>query len=356
MPNYGHIFQFIFRYDEIMTKIFYLLKKYIVYNSFKRGDNMATYKKNKKFYIKGKYKLEDGTYKNYNKLARGASTKKEAAEIERKYLLNINDEINATGMTFKELETYYLKKMNNVIKKTSLQTTMYSFDRIKTLDNMKISLIKKETIEMIIKKMDDEGMSTSYIQKIYSVMSKVFKFAVEERLLEVNPMSRIKKFKRPNELKKEMDFWKYEEFKKFSDLFEKKEDFKFKVFFNFLYYMGCRKGEALALSWNDIDFEKSTVRINKTVAQQIKGIHFLVTPPKTRNSNRVIQMPLHLKTMLLDYYALSKELYGFSDDFFLFCGDRPFNLKTIDNRMDEYCEKAQVKRIRIHDLLLFRGK
>ncbi|WP_276934383.1 hypothetical protein [Dielma fastidiosa] len=43
---------------------------------------MSVYKKKGKYYYKGKYKLANGCYKDYNRLAKGANSKKEAAKIE----------------------------------------------------------------------------------------------------------------------------------------------------------------------------------------------------------------------------------------------------------------------------------
>ena len=41
-----------------------------------------------------------------------------------------------------------------------------------------------------------------------------------------------------------------------------------------LYYSGMRKGELLALTWGDIDFDSNTINIDKTVYNRI------VTKPK----------------------------------------------------------------------------
>lgn len=49
-----------------------------------------------------------------------------------------------------------------------------------------------------------------------------------------------------------------------------------------------RIGETLALTWNDIDFKKRTININKTV-NFIKG-EVIVGPPKTDNSYRILSM------------------------------------------------------------------
>ena len=46
---------------------------------------MAIYKKDEKFYYKGRYRLADGSWKNYNRLAKGCTTKEEARKLEKQF-------------------------------------------------------------------------------------------------------------------------------------------------------------------------------------------------------------------------------------------------------------------------------
>ena len=56
-------------------------------------------------------------------------------------------------------------------------------------------------------------------------------------------------------------------------------------------YSGMRQGEILALTWNDIDFEKRTIKINKQLSRlknfnpKIPGKTVLMVQPYTKNSN-----------------------------------------------------------------------
>ena len=60
-------------------------------------------------------------------------------------------------------------------------------------------------------------------------------------------------------------------------------------FFRLLAFTGMRKGECLALTWNDIDLTNQTVTVNKTLAVGMNSKQ-IVQPPKTLESYRTITL------------------------------------------------------------------
>lgn len=111
--------------------------------------------------------------------------------------------------------------------------------------------------------------------------------------------------------------------------------------FELLYWCGIREGELLALTPSDFDFNKRTLRINKSY-QRING-RDIITELKTPKSNRVIKMPSFLCDEMQDYIGM---LYGAEKDTRLF----PISKTALYRAMKTGCEKAGVKKIRIHDL------
>ena len=65
------------------------------------------------------------------------------------------------------------------------------------------------------------------------------------------------------------------------------------------YYTGLRKGEMLALTWDDIDLKRMTVTVNKQI--DAKHPHLPATEPKTRNSFRTVPIPPVLAGLLRAY-------------------------------------------------------
>lgn len=79
-----------------------------------------------------------------------------------------------------------------------------------------------------------------------------------------------------------------------------------RVLFNLAIYTGLRKGELLALQWDDIDFARDVIHISKAVTL-VDGKQ-TCKAPKTRTSNRSVSIPhslterlLHLQQSQLDF-------------------------------------------------------
>ena len=97
----------------------------------------------------------------------------------------------------------------------------------------------------------------------------------------------------------------------------------------------------MALTAADFNFEKETVRINKSY-QRLHG-EDVITTPKTKKSNRIIKMPKFLCEEMQEYLQM---LYGLKKK------DRIFTVTKsyLHHEMDRGAKAAGVKRIRIHDL------
>lgn len=64
---------------------------------------------------------------------------------------------------------------------------------------------------------------------------------------------------------------------------------QFKIFYRLSLFGGLRKGELIALTWQDIDFENNTLSITKSAGHVQEGQTIKAT--KTVNSNRIIPIP-----------------------------------------------------------------
>ena len=124
----------------------------------------------------------------------------------------------------------------------------------------------------------------SYTQLIFSKLHTLFDIAVKQGWIKDNPCTNAIKPKR-NKTQKLPPF----EIDQIKDLLKRSENFDtYNAVIHFQLYTGMRIVETLALTWDDIDFEKRTININKTI-NYVKG-EFKIGPPKTDNSYRILGM------------------------------------------------------------------
>ena len=191
----------------------------------------------------------------------------------------------------------------------------------------------------LMKYRDEKGKpySGDYLKTIHAQLTAIFNHAVNFYNLPYNPAKRAGCMK--VQTSKEVEFWTKEEYLKFIDAMMDKPMLYYA--FEILYWCGIREGELLALTPADFDFEKKTLRINKSY-QRLQGKD-VITTPKTKKSNRVIQMPDFLCDEMQDYF---KQLYGLEPDSRIF----PLSKYALKRGMEFGCKAAGVKIIRIHDL------
>ena len=273
---------------------------------------------------------------------RGFKTKKEALEFERNF--KMKEECNL-DMTFGEFFKLYTEDMQSRLKRNTwltkkhiVRTKILPYFQDMKMDEITASDIMKWQNELIVMKdKNGEGLSPTYLKTIYNQLSCIFNHACRYYQLKSNPARQAGGMGK--EEIKEMLFWTKEEYKRFSEaVMDKPQSF---YAFEMLYWTGARLGEVLALTAEDFDFVKNTVRINKSY-QRLEGKD-LITTPKTPKSNRVIKMPKFLVEEIKEYISI---LYGYKKTDRLFQVTKSF----LHHEMERGCKLSGVKKIRIHDL------
>lgn len=189
------------------------------------------------------------------------------------------------------------------------------------------------------------GYSESFEKNIQSIILGFFNFL--ERFYGIkNVVETVGKFKSFNqEQKKELNTWNVKEYKRFIN---KVDDKIYHALFNTLFMTGIRKGEALALSFNDID--RKYIYIRHSLTKDFIDGERKKTSPKTKKSIRKIRIDRKLSLELKKLQKYYNRLYGYCNkEFYIFGGIKPIPCTTLDRKKNYYCDIAHVKRIRIHD-------
>lgn len=288
------------------------------------------------------FRYTDWRGEKQQKFKRGFATKREAQEWERQFLMQKQADVN---MTFESFAALYEKDVKPKLKLNTWLTKESIIQKkiLPYFKNRKLSEIKATDIidwqNEIRKLTDSKGKpySTTYLKTVHNQLSAIFNHAVKYYGLQVNPAQRAGNM--GSEERREMLFWTKEEYLKFADaMMDKPMSF---YAFEMLYWCGIREGELLALTPDDFDFRNRTVTINKSY-QRLKG-QDVITTPKTKKSNRTIQMPQFLCDEMQDYIS---KLYGAEHDSRIF----PISKHYLTHEMVRGCKETGVKKIRIHDL------
>ncbi|HDR3901751.1 TPA: site-specific integrase [Bacillus cereus] len=277
----------------------------------------------------------DGTQKQVKR--RGFKTKKDAREAEAKIL--VEKETNSS-LTFAQVADSYFDWYCQRRKESSIVTirnVIYNhlvpeFGKVK-IDHLTPKHVMNYQNKVINK------YSADSLKKFHTTLSAILNFAIKFYGLPNNPARIAGNFEK--ESNKRMNFWEFHEFKQFIKVVE---DPLYKAFFSTLYYSGARKGELLALTWADINFEKKTIDINKTEFNR------QITKPKTKSSNRIIMLPTPVMGLLKDlqqYVTLNMPL---KNDYVVF-GDfyNSIAITTLRENYERFLTTANVRKILLHE-------
>ena len=153
------------------------------------------------------------------------------------------------------------------------------------------------------------------MRRIHSIMNSALNDAVHEfRILRENPVTKTtipKETEKNNELK----YFTREQLEKFLNEVKKPQkhakyqhSIQYYVLFTLLARTGLRIGEALALTWDDIDLENKTLTVNKTLVCPTNSTPYLSTP-KSKASLRTIKLDEVTVRLLKKHRINRNEMY-----------------------------------------------
>lgn len=148
-------------------------------------------------------------------------------------------------------------------------------------------------------------MSHSAIATMKCLVNHLFELALKLKLIQYNPVRDVRLYEfQP--VKKRDQYFQLDELERVTEeILEHRfqiSSYSYIVLMYLGYYLGLRIGEAIALSWDDIDFEENTVNIHSQVRETPKAAEMVRTElMKTPASKAVLPLPYPLKEILLEW-------------------------------------------------------
>lgn len=312
---------------------------------------MAVYKSKKKtkdgrqYFFRIKYKDIFGETHDYT--SPKYKSKPEATNEEAKYRIKVSEQkTNTSNVTFKDIFNEYIQSKEKELKQVTINKEKIMFRHLSSIENEKINKFDLNKYRKLVNYIDSLDFQAVRKNRILGLFKRLILYSKKYYNTSDYIITFVESFKDVGKIKKEMEFFTYDEYKKFDSVIK---NFDYHTFFELLYFMGIRQGEATALTWKDIDFINKKIKIDKTLTTKIKGKDWVITSPKTQNSIRILPIPDLLLNDLKILNNSAKEYSDYKNDWFVFGNSVPFKESTIQKMKNDYCKLADVKQIRIHD-------
>lgn len=194
-------------------------------------------------------------------------------------------------------------------KPTIKESTYFNIEyALKRFDHCKI--FDKKTKDITFYDLNNFFVNDDSNYVFYQYMKSIFEKAAEIGIIKINPMSMIVKPKEHNIIdcttsKREEIIFSKQDIEKIMNLVsirnsshkELKNDIQFCYLVKILLWTGLRISEALALTIDDLNFEKKTIRVNKQICIRTKEI----STTKTMKGTRIVPMFIKTEQIFLEF-------------------------------------------------------
>lgn len=163
---------------------------------------------------------------------------------------------------------------------------------VPTLGKMKLAQILPSHISTLYKNLEKHGnkgrltsgnaLSANTVNKIHIILGSILESALDDGLVKRN-QARVKSVNAPTGRsirmqKKELKTWSGREMKQFLDWNKNEYQDDFYALWHLFFFSGLRRGEGVALQWDDINFETGVISVRRA---SDSGLRKAIKPTKT---------------------------------------------------------------------------
>ncbi|MFJ7890003.1 tyrosine-type recombinase/integrase [Lysinibacillus xylanilyticus] len=288
------------------------------------------------------------TGKQKRTMKRGFKTRKEAELALARLKLDV---ANGTykkerAETYQEVYDLWVVQYENTVEESTFVKTTGIFKN-HILPAMGKYKIEKLTVDICQKHINEWAGKLKKFRIVKSYAAKVLDFAMKRGFIQTNPFALVemptnltKKASVTNDDEDE-NFYTREQLIQFLTCLEQESNYKAFALFRLLAFSGMRKGEALALTWNDLIFTTNELRINKALSRG-KDNQLYVKSTKTGVA-RTIKMDDKTMAILKEWKKKQKQDY-------LILGFNTMQPKQLvfSNEQNEYLQPTKTRKWILH--------
>ena len=227
------------------------------------------------------------------------------------------------------IETYTIPRIGNI--------------KLKKLTTRHLQKLYKELLEcgrIHVGKNQNRGLSTTTVHSVHLMLHCALDRAVKERLIPRNPCEDCIV---PKPRKLEMKILPPEHIKAYLDVAEAR---RLLPMFYLELVSGLRKGELVALRWDDLNIQQRTISVSKQYVRNPDG-SLELTRPKTENSVRLVSIPQTAVDLLIQEHAKHPDSpYMFPSPL---TGEM-YHPDSVVNLHKKILKDAGLEHLRFHDL------
>ena len=200
------------------------------------------------------------------------------------------------------------------------------------------------------------GLGYKSVKNIRGVLSSALDYAVSKKYIKLNPVAESKMPVFAHRIESDVPEYSADEIKRLLS-YAKEQESHIYIFLLLVCHTGLRKGELFALTWDDVDYAKKLLRINKSRTGTRKSVTEQVTTPKTKSSVRKIPLSDFILDELNAEYERQQEFaellgngYDKSNNFIIRNKDgKPYvNLSAINRVVNRLTKRAGLPHCTIH--------
>lgn len=268
------------------------------------------------------------------------------------YIDEHSDIMNASQMTVDAWFDYWIgiKKMTVRPNTVRNYTERYNRNIKDVIGKLLLTEVKPIHCQRIFTNMGEDNYRTSTIYQTRIALYNMLEFARENDVILTNPCKKSVRSDvgKPSVPKEALTVDVQRKF------LESARGQSYEYQYRFVLQTGLRTGELIGLKWSDIDFEKRTLTIVRSMEYRYSVGEWRIGEPKSKSGYRTIPLTEEAIRILKLQKEKNKKIkvipIEWSEYVFLCRKGTPVKNSTYDTALFKICEKAGIQRFSMHVL------